>query len=54
MSDVREAPLQRRYAASFLADSFCLSLEQAREILASVDRDRTAAADGASKAGGDL
>lgn len=44
MSGDPKAEAQRRYAPRFLADSFSLTLDQAREILASVG-DRTAAAE---------
>lgn len=45
MSDMSNPQPQRQYAASFLAGSFGLTLQQAREILASAGEDRTAAAE---------
>lgn len=47
MTDAPQLP--RQYTAGFLAGSFGLTLQQAREILASVGEDRTAAAEAARK-----
>jgi hypothetical protein len=50
MSDEHEPSEQgRQYTPGFLAGSFGLTLKQAREILASVGTDRTAAAELARK-----
>lgn len=49
MSDAPDTQLPRQYTAGFLAGSFGLTLKQAREILASVGEDRTAAAELARK-----
>lgn len=49
MSDEPGPQLPRQYTAGFLAGSFGLTLKQAREILASVGEDRTAAAELARK-----
>jgi len=49
MTDTPDSQVTRQYTAGFLAGSFGLTLQQARDILASVGEDRTAAADAARK-----
>ncbi|WP_156342825.1 hypothetical protein [Devosia sp. A16] len=49
MSDAPDPLPPRQYTAGFLAGSFGLTLKQARDILASVGEDRTAAAEQARK-----